>query len=379
MSMRATVFLPSLVAVLSLITGITNISVGVSVTGPLSPFIPAIVQQAAGFTGTLTGFIMLSSTWSLRRGHRVGWIATVLLLPITALQGLIQASIYSFPLVILSLLSMPALLYNRQRFHRSISFSTTQVAAIIALGGTLLYGTVGTFALREEFAEVETIADAFYYTIVTASTVGYGDLTPLTQEARLFGVTVVVLGTASFAVALGSVLGPAIEARFARALGTMTETEFDLLEDHVVILGYGDLTEPLLEVIADERDLIIVTSDADQATRLRNRDHAVIVGDPSDDEPLERAGIDRASAVVVATESDADDAFAILTARELNPTARIVAAATARNNVQKLRRAGADTVFSPAVIGGRLLGQSALEKNVEESPISSLGSDLEGS
>jgi len=364
-SLRLTVVLPSLVALLSLVTGITNITVGVTIDGPLAGFIPDVVQQAAGFTGTLTGFVMLLSTWSLRQRHRFGWYATLALLPITALQGLIQASTYSLPLVALSLLSIPPLLYNYRRFDRPLSLSTTQIAAIIALSGTMAYGTVGTYALREEFAEVNTVADAFYYTIVTASTVGYGDITPLSQEARLFGMTVVVLGTASFAVALGSVLGPAIEARFARALGTMTDTEYDLLEDHVVILGYGDLTEPLIEELADEREFVIITPNNDQASRLRNREYNVIVGDPSDDDPLLQAGIERASAVIVATEDDAEDAFAILTARELNPDARIVAAATARGNVKKLRRAGADTVFSPAVIGGHLLGKSALGEQID--------------
>ncbi len=365
LSLRLTVLLPSLVAILSLITGLTNITVGVTVDGPFAGVIPDVVQQAAGFTGTLTGFVMLLTTWSLRRRHRFGWYATLALLPVTALQGLVQASPYSLPLIILSLVSLPTLLYNYRRFDRPVSLSTTQIAALVALGGTLAYGTVGTYALREDFAEVNTVADAFYYTIVTASTVGYGDITPLSQEARLFGMTVVVLGTASFAVALGSVLGPAIEARFARALGTMTDTEYDLLEDHVVILGYGDLTEPLIEELADEREFVIVTPRNELASRLRNRGYNVIVGDPSDDDPLLQAGIERASAVIVATEDDAEDAFAILTARELSPETRIVAAATARGNVQKLRRAGADTVFSPAVIGGHLLGRSALGEQVD--------------
>ncbi|MFC6722035.1 NAD-binding protein [Halobacteriaceae archaeon SHR40] len=362
---RLTVLLPSLVAVLSLVTGITNMTVGVTIGGPLADIIPDVVREAAGFTGALTGFVLLLSTWSLRHRHRFGLYATLTLLPITALQGLIQASAYSLPLVVLSLLSMPGLVYHRNRFDRPVSLSTTQISALVALSGTMAYGTVGTYALREEFTEVNTVADAFYYTIVTASTVGYGDLTPLSQQARVFSITVVVLGTASFAVALGSVLGPAIEARFARALGTMTDTDYDLLEDHIVILGYGDLTEPLLEELADEREFVIVTPNNELAVRLRNREYKVIVGDPSDDEPLQQAGVERASAIVCATENDAEDAFAILTARELSPDARIIAAATARGNVQKLRRAGANTVFSPAVIGGQLLGRSARGERID--------------
>lgn len=85
------------------------------------------------------------------------------------------------------------------------------------------------------------------------------------------------------------------------------------------------------------------------------------MADPSADEPLLEAGIERARAVITATEHDADDAFAILTARELNPDVRIVAAATAQDNIQKLARAGADDVISPAVIGGQMLARSALD------------------
>jgi voltage-gated potassium channel len=183
---------------------------------------------------------------------------------------------------------------------------------------------------------------------------------------------VVVLGTASFAVALGSVLGPAIEARFARALGNMTDTEYDLLENHIVILGYGDLTEPIIEELGDE-EFVIVTSDTDVVARYRTRDVKVINGDPSDEQPLHDANIAHARAVIVATENDADDAFAILTARELSPDARIIAAATARENIQKLRRAGADTVLSPALIGGQLIGQSALDSEGAEGLLSQFG------
>ncbi|MXR50653.1 potassium channel protein [Halovenus sp. WSH3] len=357
--LRAAIIAPLLVAVLSLATGLTNIAVGVTFGGPLAPYIPEVAQAAAGFTGALTGFLMLLSTWSLRHRHRVGWYATMLLLPITAVQGLIQATSYSLPLVVLSILSMPVLGANYRQFDQRAALSNTQIAALIALSGTLGYGTVGTYALREEFGQVETVLDAFYYTVVTASTVGYGDVTPASQQARVFSLSVVVLGTASFAVALGSVLGPAIEARFAHALGTMTETEYDLLENHIVILGYGDLTEPLIEELGTE-EFVIVTDDTDRVARYRNRDINVISGNPSDEQPLHDANIEQARAVIVATENDAEDAFAILTARELSPNTRIIAAATARENIQKLRRAGADTVLSPAMIGGQLLGQSAL-------------------
>jgi voltage-gated potassium channel len=363
LGMRAAILLTTAVSILSLATGIVNISVAAT-TGPLTPYVPIPIQQTAGFTGALTGFLMLASAWGLRRGHRVAWYSTVALLPITALQGLVQASVFSLPLVALSVLSVPTVLVNYRRFDRELTLSIAQLAATAALVGTLVYGTAGTYALREEFGGVASLTDALYFTIVTASTVGFGDVTPSSVQGRLFAISLVVLGTASFALALGSVLGPAIQARLSRTLGNMTNARFEPHEDHLLVLGYGDLTEPLVEELNDgDRDFVVVTPDADRAAALRNRDVDVLVGNPSDDQPLLDAGIEHARAVIAATNDDAEDAFAILTARELNPDIRIVAAATARDNVEKLRRAGADTVISPAVIGGRLLVRSALDRS----------------
>ena len=370
---RAAVALTTAVALLSVVTGIVNIAVA-DVSGPLSAYIPEYVERTAGFTGALTGFLMLGSAFGLRRGLRAAWYTTVVLLPVTAMQGLIQSNVASYPLVGLSVLSLPTVLINYHRFDGRLKLSTTQLAAAAALVGTQIYGTVGTYTLREHFANVTTLTDAFYYTIVTASTVGYGDAIPETgagagpQQARLFAMSVVVLGTASFAVALGSLLGPAIEARLATALGTMTDRQLELLEDHVVVLGYGDLTEPIIdELEGADIDFVVITPNSETVSKLRAREIDAINAEPSDEEPLERAGIDRARAVVAATNDDAADALAILTAKAMEKDIRVVAAATQRENVEKLRRAGADSVISPAVIGGHLIVESALGSDDTES------------
>ncbi|UPW01181.1 NAD-binding protein [Halorussus gelatinilyticus] len=358
---RVVVALTFAVAVLSIATGVSSIGfTAASARNLFGGGIPEWAQETAGFTGTLTGFLMLASAFGMRRGLRAAWYSTVLLLPLTAVQGLVQSSPYSLPLVVASLASLAAVLRTRRRFERDADLTASQLASLAALVGVQVYGTVGTYALADHFPEVETPLDAFYYTLVTSSTVGYGDLTPATQTGRLFSLTVVVLGTASFAVALASLLGPAIEARLASALGRMTEAQLELLEDHVVVLGYGDLTEPILNELDGQSDFVVVTPDPQRATELGDRGFKVLKADPSDEEPLRRVGIDEARAVVAATNNDAEDALAVLTARQLNPDVRIVAAATDRENVDKLRRAGADSVISPATIGGHLLVRSAL-------------------
>ncbi|UPV75103.1 NAD-binding protein [Halorussus limi] len=365
---RVTVSLTFAVALLSIATGVSSIGFTAASTQNLfGGSIPTWAQETAGFTGTLTGFLMLASAFGMRRGLRAAWYSSILLLPLTAVQGLVQSSPYSLPLVVASLASLPAILQSRHRFDREADLTTSQLAALAALAGVQMYGTAGTYALSDHFQNVNTPLDAFYYTLVTSSTVGYGDLTPTTQTGRLFGMTVVVLGTASFAIALASLLGPAIEARLASALGRMTEAQLELLENHVIVLGYGDLTEPILNELDGHSEFVVVTPEPQRATELGDRGFKVLKADPSDEEPLRRVGIDEARAVVAATNNDAEDALAVLTARQLNPDVRIVAAATDRENVDKLRRAGADSVISPTTIGGHLLVRSALGSDGMES------------
>jgi voltage-gated potassium channel len=355
---QAAVFLTALVATLSVITGIVNIG-ATTVSGPLAVYVPEVAAQTAGFTGTMTGFLMLVSVFGLRRGYRVAWYSVVLLLPITGIQGLVQSSLLSLPLVGASVLAMPAILLNRRFFDRAVDLTMTQLASLAAVVAVQAYGTVGTYALRDEFTQVNTALDAFYFTLVTASTVGYGDLTATSQIGRLFSMSVLLTGVASFGVALGTLLGPLIEARFATALGNMSDKQLKLLENHYVVTGYGDLTEPILESL-DGSDAVVIVRDPENAKQLRDHGYEVLTADPSDEEPLHRVGIERARGLIAATNKDAQDAMVILTARELNPDLRIVAAATDRENIRKLRRAGADIVLSPAVLGGRLLVESAL-------------------
>ncbi|ATW89242.1 voltage-gated potassium channel [Halohasta litchfieldiae] len=378
-SIRASILLTFAIAILSIIVGLVHISTG-GVDSPLAFLVPDAVRRAVGFTGTLTGFTMLGSALALKQRYQIGWYATAILLPITAIQGLLQVSPFAVPLVALSVIAAPALLYNRKRFDRTFRPSPTQLAAGVALVTALSYGTFGSYALREEFDGIVTITDAFYYTIVTASTVGYGDVTaaPGSELGKLFSISVLLLNVAAFAVALGVLLTPAIEAQLSKALGRMTDSQFNLLDDHVMILGYGDLTEPIIENLAtNSTQFAIITMNETAARRLSDRDIPVVTADPSDENPLQRAGIVDAKAAIVATENDAQDALAILTARQLNDDLQILAAAMQRENVAKLRHAGANRVISPSEIGGRLLANSATGKrDAEEASKQLLGEEL---
>jgi voltage-gated potassium channel len=362
--------LTGIVGVLSVVTGVVSLSYQPYVT-PLAEYVPAAVRTAVSLTGAFTGFAMLLSAWGLSHRLRIAWYTSLTLLPITALQGIVQSNVLSVPLVVLSLAAVPTVLASRSRFSRRLTLSQGQWAAVGALVSALLYGTVGSYALRDGYANIQTPLDALYYTIITVSTVGYGDAVPTTQLARTFAISFVVVGTAAFAFSLGTLITPVIEARLSKALGRMTRLQLEALEDHIVVLGYSEATAPILAELSGRSDFVVLTADADTATKLRERDYMVVNANPSNEGALQQARVGDAKAVVAATSDDAEDALAVLTARQMNPDLRIVVSAADEENVKKLQRAGADTVISPASIVGDLLVESALtgedtEKMVDE-------------
>jgi voltage-gated potassium channel len=289
-----------------------------------------------------------------------------LVLPLLALLPLTTLLATDIPLLVLVIVTEPLLLWNRDRFDQSLDLSPLQIASLSSIFGVVAYGAVGSYALRNQFVDLQTVGDSIYFVIVTIATVGYGDITPLSPEAKWFTLSVIIFGTGAFTAAIGAIIVPAIESRMAAAFGNMTASELTLLEDHVLVLGYGDITESLLEELQDRADLVVVTPDSDVASRLNDEEINVLTDDPTDEDVLMDARIDAARGAVVATRDDARDVLSVLAARETNPDIRIVAAANRAKHADKLKRVGADEVVSPMSIAGRLLGQSVLGESTPD-------------
>ncbi|SDQ55747.1 NAD-binding protein [Natronobacterium texcoconense] len=364
---KTAVVLTGFVAVLTFVTGLSNLSQpDVTYDGPLAALIPGepgVVQ----FTGVLLAFVLGALVIGLQRRKRLTWYLTLLVLPLVTVLPLTTLRPTDVPLLLSILVALPLLLVNRDAFDQRIQLSSLQIASLSSIVGVVLYGTVGSYALQDQFAGLETWGDSVYYVVVTIATVGYGDITPLTTEAKWFSLSVILFGTGAFTVAIGSLIVPAIEKRMATAFGNMTPSELSLLEDHVLVLGHSDITESLLDELETEADVVVVTRDVDDAAELNEREVNVLTDDPTHEETLHDARIDDASGVVVATRDDANDVLAVLAARTANPEIRIVAAANDRQHVGKLEQVGADEVISPMAIGGRLLGRSILANESAES------------
>jgi len=358
---RTAVLLAAAAAVLAFVAGLSRLSAASFVpTGPLAVLVPAGGAEVLGLVEVLAAFLLAIAAAGMGRRYRLAWRVGIGLLSALLVVPFVTATATDVLVFVVAALSVPAVAIHREEFDRRIELSPFQTAALLSFAGVQVYGTVGTFAMREQFVGVASLTDAFYYVIVTGTTVGYGDATPTTQVTKLFTLSVIVLATVSFTVASGSLIIPAIESRLSSALGTMNASELALLEDHILVLGYGDLTEPLLDELGDDADVVVITDDDDAGTALESRDVTVLDADPTDADALREARIGAAAGVVVATEDDARDTLAIVAVARTDPDVRVVAAATDRKHADALREVGADSVVSPAVIGGRLLGQSVL-------------------
>jgi voltage-gated potassium channel len=372
---KTAVLLVALITILSFVTGLSTLGQEeLALDGPLADLLPDITEFVR-FAGVLFAFLLGLLTFGLQRGKRLAWYLAVVTLPLVGTLPLLTLQTNHVPLLLLVVLTLPVLFVSRGRFDQKIDLSSLQIAAFSSVVGVLVYGTVGSYVLREQFGALEGWGDSFYFVLVTIATVGYGDITPVTAEAKWFSLTVILFGTGAFTAAIGALIVPAIEKRMASAFGNMTPSGLTILEDHVLVLGYSDITESLLEELAGERDVVVVTDNSDEASDLDDRDISVLTADPTDEETLHNASIDDASGVVVATRDDAQDVLAVLAAERANPDVPIVAAANDQQNVDKLKDVGADHVISPMAIGGRLLGRSVLEERSPESLLADAGSE----
>lgn len=358
---KSTVLLTATTAILAFITGLSHLSQGtVGFYGPLAPLLPAGSSGVIRFSGVLIGFLLGIVAVGLERRKRLAWYGAMVGLPLASILPLVTAQATDVLLFLLPVGTLPLIARNRDRFDQSLDLSPFQIAALASFVAVQVYGTLGAYTLKDQYIGIKTWTDAFYYIVVTGTTVGYGDATPVTGEAKLFTLSFLIVGTAAFGATFGSLLVPAIESRITSAFGNMTASELTLLEDHVLVLGYGDLTEPLLDELMTASDVVVVTPNVEKASALSDAGINVLTADPTNKESLLDARIDTASGVVAATDDDAQDTLAVLAVRQVNPDIRVVAAANNQQHVDKLERVGADEVISPAIIGGRILGRSVL-------------------
>jgi voltage-gated potassium channel len=206
------------------------------------------------------------------------------------------------------------------------------------------------------------LVDAIYYSTVTLSTTGYGDIAPVSGTARLVNAFVVTPLRVAFLVLL---IGTTLEimASQGRRLFRIARWRKNM-NNHVVIVGYGTKGRSAVETLVNngtERDSIVVVDKGSQAVSEAHADGlAVVTGDATRQEVLQRAGVAEAKQVIITTDRDDSNVLATLTTRQLNPDAWIVASVREHENAPLMKQSGADSVITSSDAVGRLLGLSSM-------------------
>ncbi|PJJ60212.1 potassium channel family protein [Hymenobacter chitinivorans] len=211
--------------------------------------------------------------------------------------------------------------------------------------------------------------DAVYMTMITISTVGFGELHPLSAAGRLF-VSVYIFFNLLVIAYLVSVLTTYIFDGELRTIFKMFKTDQEIrgYHDHVIVCGFGrNGSKAYHELRANGATVVVVEQSPDllrDAAQDGGTAIPTVIGDATTDETLLAAGIGRARALITALPKDADNVFVALTARELNPNLKIIARASLKTSESKLLRAGADSVVMPDEIGGSHMANLVMRPEV---------------
>src|ERR1051325_6472250 len=230
-----------------------------------------------------------------------------------------------------------------------------------AMALTLVGGTLG-FVWIEHYP----VFDAFYMTLTTVTTVGYGEIHPLSHAGRIFNSFVIGFGVIIMLLAIGAMTQIVIELELNQIFGKRRlRTMIEKLRDHIILCGLGRVGRGAADELKQAGvSLVVVDRDEDRVENAIKDGMLAVCADASRDETLRDLGIDRAKGLIATLASDADNLFLVMTARTLNSRMQLAARIASDSSEQKMRRAGANFVFAPYDSTGHRMAQALLRPHV---------------
>ncbi|KGO34726.1 MAG: NAD-binding protein [Desulfoprunum sp.] len=218
----------------------------------------------------------------------------------------------------------------------------------------IAFGTIG-YTTIEHMA----VFDAFYMTLITISTVGFSEITPLSQTGRVITVIIIVSGISLLTYTLGQIAKVIIEGELYKLMGRRKlGKQIAELTGHYIVCGFGRIGMVICEELAAEHiPFIVVEKQGEKIEQLEKLEYLYLAGDATADEVLLQAGLMHAKGLATAVSSDADNVFITLTAKGLKPDIFVLSRAADLQNESKLLRAGASRVVCPYNMGGARMAQ----------------------
>ena len=241
---------------------------------------------------------------------------------------------------------------------RNVIFATVMLALVVSMG------TVGYMIL-----EKWDFLDSLYMTVITLTTVGFGEIHPVSDNGRILTMTILVSGLGVVGYLIGTLTQIVVEGQLLRIMGRKKlERQIEKLKNHIIICGYGRVGRIICEEIFRSKPtpLVVIDNDSNVTAKIEDDGHLYLLGDATEEQILLRAGIRSAKGLATALDSEADNVYITLTAKGLNPKLFIIARAGRIGSEKKLLQAGANHVVSPHQIGGYRMAQALLRPNVTE-------------
>jgi voltage-gated potassium channel len=240
--------------------------------------------------------------------------------------------------------------------------------AIAIIVGTMLMGSTGYYVL---FDGKSSYLDCLYMTVISLTTVGYGEVLGITgnASAQIFTMLLITFGMGIILYSISTLTAMLIEGELTGMLRRRKmENKINTLSGHYIVCGGGETGFPLaVELVASKASVVLVEHDnsvIERARQIKGLYH--VYGDATDDKNLIAAGIERATGVTICLPSDNDNLYITMTARMLNSTARIISRMTNSRLKPKLLKAGATSVVSPNAIGALRMASEMLRPTAVE-------------
>ena len=237
----------------------------------------------------------------------------------------------------------------------------------ILFNGAVLFVIFILGSLGYKYIEGWSFFDGFYMVLITLSTIGFGEVHPLTESGKWLTTCIIISGVMYFALLIGYFVQLASEGRvFQMMRRRRVDKAIAALSGHCVLCGFGLVGRVVAaELAADGVDVVVVETDDKKAEEIENAGYFLVLGDATSDNVMQRVGLNRAKALVASMSNDPANVYVVLSARSMNPDLYIVSRASDNRHISKLKTAGANRVILPHMIGGQSIAQAIQRPLVE--------------